>query len=152
MSSLLLLNVVTNRLWPPSTTTMPCTTENGGCSKAKQNQHQFEWCRHQDERLAYNNERALLFSSDCTALLIFSDCKSYLWVRRSRRVAFGSSISYRAPVWLFGGRVPSNAMTSSRERTSAESKSSKLLHRELTGGLRRPPLVATHQRPRADSR
>ena len=33
---------------------------------------------------------------------------------------------------------PSNAMTSSEERTSAESESSRLIHREVTDGLLRP--------------
>ena len=35
---------------------------------------------------------------------------------------------------------PSNAMALSEERTSVEAESSKLLHREVTVGLRRPPL------------
>ena len=47
-------------------------------------------------------------------------------------------------------------MTSSEERTSAQSESRRLPHRDVAGGLLRPPLhigdEAIHQCPRADSR
>ena len=49
----------------------------------------------------------------------------------------GSVVKRSAYIWV---EQPSNAMTSSDERTSAEAGSrSKLLHRKATGGLLRPP-------------